>query len=54
MSRRQHGGPPKKAAPGIIKMVADAETNEFLGVSMVGHNADEVIHETATQSVNHA
>jgi len=32
---------------GIIKMVADAESNEVLGVSMVGHNAGEVIHEAA-------
>lgn len=32
---------------GIIKMVADADTDEVLGVSMVGHNAGEVIHEAA-------
>ncbi len=32
---------------GIIKMVADAETDEVLGVSMVGQNAGEVIHEAA-------
>jgi mercuric reductase len=32
---------------GIIKMVADAQTNEVLGVTMVGHNAGEVIHEAA-------
>jgi mercuric reductase len=32
---------------GIIKMVADSDTNEVLGVSMVGHNAGEVIHEAA-------
>jgi mercuric reductase len=32
---------------GIIKMTADAESNEVLGVSMVGHNAGEVIHEAA-------
>jgi mercuric reductase len=32
---------------GIIKMVADAESDEVLGVSMVGHNAGEVIHEAA-------
>ena len=32
---------------GIIKMVADADTNEVLGVSMVGVNAGEVIHEAA-------
>ena len=32
---------------GIIKMVADAETDEVLGVAIVGSNAGEVIHETA-------
>lgn len=32
---------------GIIKMVADADTNEVLGVAMVGANAGEVIHEAA-------
>ena len=32
---------------GIIKMAADADSNEVLGVSMVGHNAGEVIHEAA-------
>ncbi|HWQ11619.1 MAG TPA: mercury(II) reductase [Roseiflexaceae bacterium] len=32
---------------GIIKMVADQDTNEVLGVSMVGLNAGEVIHEAA-------
>ena len=32
---------------GMIKMVADADTNEVLGVSMVGRNAGEVIHEAA-------
>lgn len=32
---------------GIIKMVADADSHEVLGVSMVGHNAGEVIHEAA-------
>jgi mercuric reductase len=32
---------------GIIKMVADAETDEVLGVAMFGHNAGEVIHEAA-------
>lgn len=32
---------------GLIKMVADAETNEVLGVGMVGANAAEVIHEAA-------
>lgn len=32
---------------GIIKMVADAETSEVLGVSMVGVGAADVIHEAA-------
>ncbi len=32
---------------GIIKMAADADTDEVLGVSMVGHSAAEVIHEAA-------
>lgn len=32
---------------GMIKMVADADSNEVLGVTMVGHNAGEVIHEAA-------
>ena len=32
---------------GIIKMVADADTEEVLGVAMVGHTAGEVIHEAA-------
>ena len=32
---------------GIIKMTADADSHEVLGVSMVGHNAGEVIHEAA-------
>jgi mercuric reductase len=32
---------------GAIKMVAGADTNEVLGVSMVGVNAGEVIHEAA-------
>lgn len=32
---------------GLIKMVADADTNEVLGVSMVGAGASEVIHEAA-------
>ena len=30
---------------GIIKMVADADTNEVLGVTMIGNSAGEVIHE---------
>lgn len=32
---------------GIIKMTADADTHEVLGVAMVGHGAGEVIHEAA-------
>jgi mercuric reductase len=32
---------------GLIKMVADAETNEVLGVAMLGQGAAEVIHEAA-------
>jgi mercuric reductase len=32
---------------GIIKMVADADTDIVLGVSMVGQSAGEVIHEAA-------
>jgi mercuric reductase len=32
---------------GVIKMVADDDTKEVLGVSMVGVNAGEVIHEAA-------
>ncbi len=32
---------------GLVKMVADANTNEVLGVSMMGANAAEVIHEAA-------
>ena len=32
---------------GMIKMTADAVSNEVLGVAMVGHNAGEVIHEAA-------
>lgn len=32
---------------GFVKMVADARTNEVLGVTMVGHGASEVIHEAA-------
>jgi mercuric reductase len=32
---------------GMVKMVANAETEEVLGVSMVGPSAAEVIHEAA-------
>jgi mercuric reductase len=39
---------------GLIKMLADAQTNEVLGVSMVGHNAGEVIHEAAMAMRFHA
>jgi mercuric reductase len=39
---------------GFIKMVADAKTDEVLGVSMVGHNAGEVIHEAAMALRFHA
>jgi mercuric reductase len=41
-------------ARGFIKMVADARTDEVLGVSMVGHNAGEVIHEAAMALRFHA
>jgi mercuric reductase len=39
---------------GIIKMVADAETHEVLGVAMVGNSAGEVIHEAAMALRFHA
>ena len=39
---------------GVIKMVADAGTNEVLGVSMLGMNAGEVIHEAAMGMRFHA
>lgn len=39
---------------GLIKMVADAHTHEVLGVSMVGPNAAEVIHEAAMALRFHA
>jgi mercuric reductase len=39
---------------GFIKMVADADTNEVLGVSMLGANAAEVIHEAAMAMRFHA
>ncbi|HZO88446.1 MAG TPA: mercury(II) reductase [Chthonomonadaceae bacterium] len=32
---------------GFVKMVADADTNEVLGVTIVGNSAAEVIHEAA-------
>ena len=32
---------------GFVKMVADAKTNEVLGVTMIGNSAAEVIHEAA-------
>jgi mercuric reductase len=39
---------------GMIKMVADDETDEVLGVSMVGNSAGEVIHEAAMAMRFHA
>jgi mercuric reductase len=39
---------------GIVKMVIDVDTAEVLGVSMVGHNAGEVIHEAAMGMKFHA
>ena len=39
---------------GMIKMVADDETEEVLGVSMVGNSAGEVIHEAAMAMRFHA
>jgi mercuric reductase len=39
---------------GIIKMVADADTDEVLGVAMIGVNASEVIHEAAMAMRFHA
>ena len=39
---------------GFIKMVADADTDEVLGVTMLGHGAGEVIHEAAMAMRFHA
>jgi mercuric reductase len=39
---------------GFIKMVANAKTDEVLGVTMIGHNAGEVIHEAAMALRFHA
>jgi len=39
---------------GLVKMVADAETNEVLGVTMVGREAAEIIHEAAMALRFHA
>jgi len=39
---------------GLIKMVADADTNEVLGVSMLGVQAGEVVHEAAMAMRFHA
>jgi len=39
---------------GLIKMVADRDTEEVLGVSMVGNSAGEVIHEAAIAMRFHA
>src|SRR5260370_4498543 len=36
-----------RGTAGFIKMVADDETEEVLGVSMIGNSAGEVIHEAA-------
>lgn len=39
---------------GFIKMVANADTDEVLGVTMVGNSASEVIHEAAMALRFHA
>jgi mercuric reductase len=39
---------------GMIKMVADTDSEEVLGVAMVGHTAGEVIHEAAMAIRFHA
>jgi mercuric reductase len=39
---------------GMIKMVADADSEEVIGVAMVGHTAGEVIHEAAMAMRFHA
>jgi mercuric reductase len=39
---------------GMIKMTADADSEEVLGVAMVGHTAGEVIHEAAMAMRFHA
>ena len=39
---------------GVIKMVADTETDEVLGVTMVGNSAAEIIHEVAMGMRFHA
>jgi mercuric reductase len=39
---------------GLVKMVADSDTGEVLGVAMVGANAGEVIHEAAMGMRFHA
>ena len=39
---------------GFVKMVADAHTNEVLGVTMMGNSAAEVIHEAAMALRYHA
>lgn len=43
-----------RATAGMIKMVADDETEEVLGVSMIGNSAGEVIHEAAMAMRFHA
>jgi len=39
---------------GMIKMVADADSEEVVGVAMVGHTVGEVIHEAAMAMRFHA
>jgi len=39
--------PATRDTKGIFKMVADAKTDEVLGVTMIGNSAGEVIHEAA-------
>jgi mercuric reductase len=43
-----------RGTAGMIKMVADADSEEVLGVAMVGHTAGEVIHEAAMAMRFHA
>jgi len=44
--QRTHGGA-VRVERGLLKMVTDADTGKVLGVSMVGRDAGEVIHEAA-------
>ena len=48
------GGVLQERTRGIVKMVADAETSEVLGVTMIGNGAAEVIHEAAMALRFHA